>query len=163
MMRLKGYLKPFLLGLLAAIVLLFVQALCDLNLPNYMSDIVNVGIQQGGVEHASPNAISKSGMAMISTFMTDSEKSFVSDSFTLASSEDMNTAKKTYKSIYANAGDELYIRKDLNAQDRQQLDTAFGTAASALISIMREKVPQAAADSAKKTAQSMGEFDLTLL
>lgn len=163
MMRLKGYLKPFLLGLAAAIALLFVQALCDLNLPNYMSDIVNVGIQQSGVEHASPDAISKSGMAMITNFMTDSEKSHVLESYSLTSSDDKTADGKMYRSIYPNAGDDLYIRGALDAQGRQQLDTAFGTAAGALISIMKEKAPPAPADSANMPAQNMGEIDLTRL
>ena len=48
MIKLRKYLKPFFAGILAAIALLFVQAFCDLSLPNYMSDIVNVGIQQKG-------------------------------------------------------------------------------------------------------------------
>ncbi|MDR2586873.1 MAG: ABC transporter ATP-binding protein/permease [Coriobacteriales bacterium] len=47
MIGLARFLKPFLAGLGLTIVLLFVQAICELNLPNYMSDIVNVGIQQG--------------------------------------------------------------------------------------------------------------------
>ena len=50
MMKLKRYLKPYIGFALAAIVLMFCQAAVDLNLPNLMSDIVNVGIQQGGVE-----------------------------------------------------------------------------------------------------------------
>lgn len=163
MMRLKGYLKPFIWGLIAAIALLFVQALSDLNLPNYMSDIVNVGIQQNGVEHAAPEAISKSGMAMVTTFMTESEKAFVSDSFDLVLSEDKNTAGKTYKSVYPNAGDELYVQRSLGAEARQQLDTAFGTAASTLINVMKDRAPQPPADGAKSPAQTMGELDLTRL
>ncbi|MDR1082396.1 MAG: ABC transporter ATP-binding protein/permease [Coriobacteriales bacterium] len=47
MVRLARFLKPFLVGVALAIALLFVQAICELNLPNFMSDIVNVGIQQG--------------------------------------------------------------------------------------------------------------------
>ena len=46
MMKLKRYLKPYIGFALAAIVLMFCQAAVDLNLPNLMSDIVNVGIQQ---------------------------------------------------------------------------------------------------------------------
>ena len=51
MLKLKKYLKPFIFPLIVAILLLFTQAVCDLNLPNYMSDIVNVGIQANGIEH----------------------------------------------------------------------------------------------------------------
>jgi ATP-binding cassette subfamily B multidrug efflux pump len=54
MLRLLKYLKPYTLLVVLAIVLLFVQANADLALPDYMSKIVNVGIQQGGVENARP-------------------------------------------------------------------------------------------------------------
>ena len=49
MKKLLHYAKPYVLPILICVVLLFVQAACDLNLPNLMSDIVNVGIQQGGI------------------------------------------------------------------------------------------------------------------
>lgn len=52
-MKLLGkYLKPFALPVLLSILLLFGQAMCDLTLPNLMSDIVNTGIQQGGIDEA---------------------------------------------------------------------------------------------------------------
>lgn len=63
--KLTKYLKPFTLGLIAAVILLFGQAMGDLSLPNFMSDIVNVGIQQNGIEHAAPDGISIDGMTMI--------------------------------------------------------------------------------------------------
>ncbi len=62
MLRLIKYTKPFLPSILLAIVLLFVQANADLALPDYMSRIVNVGIQQGGVENAVPLALRQSTM-----------------------------------------------------------------------------------------------------
>jgi len=46
LIKLAKYLKPFLLNVLLAVILLFGQAICDLTLPNYMSEIVNIGIQQ---------------------------------------------------------------------------------------------------------------------
>lgn len=51
MIKLWGYLRPFGRGIFLAILLLFCQAMCDLNLPNLMSSIVNVGIQQGQTGH----------------------------------------------------------------------------------------------------------------
>jgi ATP-binding cassette subfamily B protein len=59
MLKLIGYLKPYTIFILVAIALLFVQALTELALPDYMSRIVNVGIQQGGIEDAIPQAISQ--------------------------------------------------------------------------------------------------------
>ena len=59
MKKLGKYLKPFALVLVAGVVRLFVQALCDLNLPNYMSDIVNVGIQQSGIDHRGDTGLTR--------------------------------------------------------------------------------------------------------
>ena len=56
MLKLKQYLKPYIALLLGAVILLFGQAMLELTLPNYMSDIVNVGLQQGGITYASPEA-----------------------------------------------------------------------------------------------------------
>ena len=62
MIKLSKHLRPFLGLIAAAILLLFIQAMADLALPDYMSDIVNKGIQQGGIEHAVPEAIRESHM-----------------------------------------------------------------------------------------------------
>ena len=116
--KLKGYLKPFLGGLIVTVMLLFVQAFSDLNLPNYMSEIVNVGIQQNGVEHAAPDAISTQGFELVSTFLTDSEKLILSDNYALVSPTDSNGAGKTYQSIYPNAQPTFYAKKSLIRRHR---------------------------------------------
>ena len=68
MLKLMKHLKPFVGSIIVAILLLFVQAVCDLSLPDYMSDIVNVGIQQGGVENAVPKVIQASELDKINIF-----------------------------------------------------------------------------------------------
>ena len=50
MLKLRRYLKPFAVSILAIIVLLFAQAMCELTMPDYMSNIVNVGINANGIE-----------------------------------------------------------------------------------------------------------------
>ena len=55
MKKLAKYLKPYTGWILICMVLLFAQAICELNLPNLMSDIVNVGLQQGGIEESAPS------------------------------------------------------------------------------------------------------------
>ena len=62
MLKLMKYMKPYLIIVLAIIALLFGQAMADLSLPDYMSDIVNNGIQQGGIEYAVPEVIRKTNM-----------------------------------------------------------------------------------------------------
>lgn len=68
MLKIIKHLKPFIASILLVLGLLFVQAVCDLSLPDYMSNIVNVGIQQGGVENAVPKVIRKSELDKIKIF-----------------------------------------------------------------------------------------------
>lgn len=68
MRHLLRYLKPYIPGILAAFVLLFVQANANLALPDYMSQIVNVGIQQGGVSDTVPRVMRAQSFAMLTAF-----------------------------------------------------------------------------------------------
>ena len=79
MLRLLQYLKPYLIVILLTIILLFVQANADLALPDYLSKIVNNGIQQGGVENAVPVAIRQSEMDRLLIFISAEEKALISD------------------------------------------------------------------------------------
>lgn len=87
MLRLLKYLKPYTLWVLFSIVLLFVQANTDLALPDYMSDIVNVGIQQSGVESAVPQAIRQSALENRFLFMSKAEQETVLAAYTLVSKD----------------------------------------------------------------------------
>ena len=72
-------------SIIVVVALLFVQAVCDLSLPDYMSHIVNVGIQQGGVENAVPKVMSKSEFDKINIFMNEDDKKKVEDNYILLS------------------------------------------------------------------------------
>lgn len=69
-------------ALIAIVVVLFVQAYCDLSLPAYTSDIVNVGIQQGGIEDQIPEAISVSEMERLLLFVPGEDQETVLDAYT---------------------------------------------------------------------------------
>ena len=56
------------------VALLVVQAWCDLSLPAYTSDIIDVGIQNKGVEHVLPEAVTEDEFTLAQLFMTDEEK-----------------------------------------------------------------------------------------
>lgn len=77
--------KPFIGVTLVAIALLFVQAFSDLKLPNYMSSIVNVGIQQSGIEHASPESFNEDGYRFIASLLPDAQKNEFQDAYHLDS------------------------------------------------------------------------------
>lgn len=80
------YLKPHTLTLMISVVFLFVQAVCELGLPNLMSDMVNTGIQAGGVEEGAPEAISAEGMAMLRLFADERGAAAIEQGYALADS-----------------------------------------------------------------------------
>jgi ATP-binding cassette subfamily B multidrug efflux pump len=108
MLRLAKYLKPYTTFLLAAIVLLFAQANFDLALPDYLSRIVNYGIQQGGVENAVPVAIRQSEMDKVTIFMSAEDKSSVLADYTLIdqNSSDYGTYLEKYPVL---ANEPVYV------------------------------------------------------
>ena len=161
MIRLSKYLKPFLASLFLAIILLFGQAAGDLYLPNYMSNIVNVGIQQNGIEHAAPDAISVDGMTLMTTFMTDEEKDLVDGSYTLKSTEEKNSKGKTYKSIYPSSGTELYVKKDLEEVTSTEIDHVFGLATGTFIDIMKEMSPDLSQGEGDTDTADINNLDVT--
>ena len=71
MTRLAKYLKPFSLLLITVVALLFIQAMADLSLPDYMAKIVNNGVQQRGVDNAVAQAVRQSEMNKLTLFMSD--------------------------------------------------------------------------------------------
>ncbi len=80
MKKLLKYLRPFAASMLMVFLLLFLQALCDLNLPNYMSDIVNVGIQQNGIASALPDEVSAGGFSLVLALTGDeSDRAILAD------------------------------------------------------------------------------------
>ena len=80
--KLFKYMGMYWKSVLAILAILFVQAYCDLSLPAYTSDIVNVGIQQGGVDETIPEAISVEEMNKVLLFVSEeTEKEIVQDAF----------------------------------------------------------------------------------
>ncbi len=130
--NLVRYLKPFLLGFLLTIVILFVQAFSELTLPNFMSDIVNVGLQQNGLEHASPEALSQEGMQLVTSFMDATEKTLVSENYRLVAKND-----DSYAQIYPKAGEQFYVKEVPTKTDSFALDTAFGNATWTMINTLQ--------------------------
>ena len=81
MLRMFRYMKKSAGYLLLIFGLLFVQAFCDLSLPSYTSKIVDVGIQQKGIEDAVPDKIREVSMEMLLLFMTEEDQQEVLDAY----------------------------------------------------------------------------------
>ena len=74
MLKMFRYLKKHVGSVLLIILLLIIQANCDLTLPTYTSNIINVGIQQGGISETSPKIIREDKLNEILLFVDDEEK-----------------------------------------------------------------------------------------
>ena len=121
MRNLLKHLKPFVGSMILAIALLFVQAICDLSLPDYMSNIVNVGIQQGGVENAVPKVIKSSEMEKLFIFMNDDEKNVVDDNYTLLNKDNLTTDEyNKYVKDYPELKNESIYK--LNTKEEEKID-----------------------------------------
>ena len=72
---------PYWKSVIIIVALLFVQAWCDLSLPSYTSDIIDVGIQNKGVEHVLPEALTKEEFETAQFIMTDREKKVWENSY----------------------------------------------------------------------------------
>lgn len=106
MLKMLKRLKGSIVYVFLIFVLLFVQAYCDLSLPSYTSQIVDVGIQQKGIEDGVPDKIRESSMNMLMLFMSEEDRSVVEDSYTID-------------------GD-IYERNDVTEGEREQLNEIFG-------------------------------------
>ena len=79
--KLFKFMKPYAATILMIIVFLVLQAYCDLSLPGYTSDIVNVGIQQGGIDTAIPEQISVEDMDRLFLFVSEQDQKTVLDAY----------------------------------------------------------------------------------
>ena len=121
MTKLFKYLKQSWVAIFTILILLALQATTELSLPTYTSNIVNVGIQQSGIENATIKAIRESEMNKLTTFMNDSDKEKVLDNYKLVnkdnlSKEEFNNYKKEYPVIKKES---LYV---LSTKDKDTID-----------------------------------------
>lgn len=158
MLRLVKYLKPFTLLLLLAVALLFVQANADLALPDYMSRIVNIGIQQGGVENAVPEALRQTTLERLALFLSPEELELVRAHYTLveASSPDYAATVARYPAL---ATEPVLVRAELDRATVDRLNPILGRAFVALAAL-----EQLQADPSQAAALGAGlGFDLSKL
>lgn len=135
MKLLKTYLKPFAALVLACILLLFGQAMCDLTLPNLMSDIVNTGIQLGGVDEAAPAVLNQQAVDLLALFMNDAEAGTFKNAYTPVEhgSDGETKLAKTYENI--KDMDAVALSEDA---DMQAVGDAYGKAAYAFMTFLKD-------------------------
>ena len=107
MKNLFKYAASYWKAMIAIVLILVVQAYCDLSLPAYTSDIVNVGIQQGGIEDEVPRQIATEEMEKLLLFVSEDDQQTVMDAYT----EDNSSYKK-----------EAYVLKDSVAEEENTME-----------------------------------------
>ncbi len=158
MLRLRKYLKPYTFFIILSISLLFFQANADLALPDYLSKIVNNGIQQNGVENAVPIAIRQSEMERLLLFMSDDESARVVESYVLLEPSSANA--DAYLDDYPLlAAEPVYIRKD---GDRAEIDALNAIMGKAWLVV--SGIEQMAADTSQAPPMDFGfDFDPSMI
>ena len=127
MKKFARYLKPYVGWILLCVVLLFAQAMCELNLPNLMSDIVNVGLQQGGIEDKAPRVLSKNGLKLLSPFVDESDRSALEAGYTTEALSD--SLKKEFPDAISG---ETYVLSE-DETKKTSAEEAYSHASAAML------------------------------
>jgi ATP-binding cassette, subfamily B, multidrug efflux pump len=125
MLKLLRHLKPFTPAIIFIFLLLFGQAMCDLTLPDFMSRIVNVGIQQHGIDSSAPTVIRVSEMKKVLLLVDASTKSAVLADYVEINSKSPDYASKVEEyPILATAP--VYELKNLSKAEIKKLESVLG-------------------------------------
>ncbi len=156
MMRLMRYLKPYVASIVLIVVLLFLQANADLALPDYMSRIVNTGIQQGGIEDSLPQAMGGNKFDMVLKLTSPEEGAAI-----LAAYDRFEPGSEAHQALlkkYPNAGSEpLYILKKIDATARSRLNALMlGAISSRMTGIDPSVITQMGVQAVKGEYERLG-------
>ena len=134
MLKLKKYYTAFILPIILAVMLLFVQAMFDLKLPDYMSDIVNIGIQSNGISEVAPEAISEDGFELMKIFMDKESSELVDANYMKVNPEDPEYATK----YPANSEKTIYVLLSENLTDEEidKISNCFAISARTMLNVM---------------------------
>jgi ATP-binding cassette subfamily B protein len=124
MIKLIKFLKPFIFAIIFAVILLFIQAMSELSLPDYMSKIVNVGIQQSGFENTVPIAITQKQLEKIFLFADDSSLSLIKENYILIekNNQDFDSYLKDFPILEK---ENIYVLKKVSKNIEMELDDVF--------------------------------------
>lgn len=161
MLKLKRYLTPYLGIFLIGVALLFSQALLDLNLPNLMSKIVDVGIQKEGIAEAAPEAIPSQYFALLQRFMPESDALLTEKSYVAYAQITEQSTRLALEKKFPAITDDVMVRAETEA-DSAALEAAFGRASYALTQFAMEAAKSRNVQLASASTNT-AEFDLDSL
>ncbi len=120
MLKIIKHLCKYWYSVLIVIALLFVQAACDLSLPEYTSRIVNTGIQEGGIEDNTPEAISKDSFEDILLFLDEKDSRFIQNQYEIVKKEEATKVQlEQYPELKKK---DIYVLKDISKENHEKLN-----------------------------------------
>ena len=127
MLKLFKYLKNSIFSILLIVILLVMQAVCDLSLPDYTSKIVNVGIQQSGIESATYSALTSSTMDKLLLFISDDDKEFILNNYTLLSKDSLSKSdyEKYLKKYPLLDKSDIYVLNNTGKKNKNKISDIF--------------------------------------
>ena len=158
--RIFKNLVPYWKSVIMILVLLVLQAFCDLSLPQYTSDIIDVGIQNKGVGHVMPEAVTENEYNLAQLFMTDSEKTIWQESYDSDNGIYRCNVKSEKK--LSSYDDELVLPLIINNQmadeEKQKLlaMSQAGMLSDEMVSQIREKAEETVDTMGSTLVKSMG-------
>ncbi len=159
MKLLTKYLKPHILLILFCFIMLFVQAVCNLYLPNYMADIIDIGIQRGGISEDAPEALSKNGYMLLTTFMDEEEKAHMNSSYELiyANSQRAEDYIETYPTLKE---DDIYVKTKLDKNQKESLNQIYNHSVIALIYSLKDVTDKFSMGDSTNFSSSLDSVDI---
>ena len=136
MTKIMKYLKPYWLSIVLALGLLFGQATCELTMPDYMQNIVNTGIQNGGIESGVYEQVRESTFNSYVMFATDSEKDLMTSSYKLVTPSKATKEEKTR--IPALKTENVYLLKDISEKKEEKLSSTLTLLQMTMVEVSKE-------------------------
>lgn len=160
MLKIIKEMKPFVITILIIVALLLAQAMTDLALPDYMSNIVNVGIQQNGIENVVPEVIRVEEIEKIKIFLSEDEKDLVNASYKLINKE--NSTKEEYENYFKKyqllEKGPLYVLNTDSKEDIDNMDSFLGKAMLTVLGIEKGTPQGIASEDGNKTENPFANF-----
>ena len=140
MLKILKNLKLSWISVVIIVLFLGLQAAADLKLPDYTSKIVNVGIQQGGIENSSPEVVRKKTMDNILLFTQDDNE--ILENYTLLSKNNLDSKEydKYVKKYPALENEEIYILKNIKREQEENLSSKMAKPLMILENLKNEEI-----------------------
>jgi len=156
------YLKPFAGTILVSLLILFGQAIGELSLPNLMSDIVNTGIQNGGVEQEAPEALPTEGFALMTLFMDEADKETFQNSYQLIAGG--SAEAEAYSEDFPESQEaDFYVLDETDEEQLSSLESIFSKASYSFVTFMKEMGGQQGNDAAVDSESGFEDVDMNQL